>query len=192
MSAMGVKIEQFDHPVCNSFQAKILNDQLCYEVDLNSYSDKNNIAQELGLGLNFFMDYNEDRKVNFYQNIENERIGLSSSMVHAQPHKHASIYLDTIGKTYLVHYIFINFNKWWFPETLKLVGEAEYNLNVLKEITATTSYLELDQTVRKCQNEEPLFNCTTRKYRETSLEECGCLPQSIRLSPHEVITYKIL
>ena len=32
MSAMGVKIDKFDVPVCNSFQAKILNDQLCYEV----------------------------------------------------------------------------------------------------------------------------------------------------------------
>ena len=29
MSAMGVMIDQFDVPVCNSFQAKILNDQLC-------------------------------------------------------------------------------------------------------------------------------------------------------------------
>ena len=35
MSAMGVKIEEFDIPVCNSFQAKVLNDQLCYKVDLN-------------------------------------------------------------------------------------------------------------------------------------------------------------
>ena len=43
MSAMGVMIDQFNHPVCNSFQAKIINDQLCYEVDLNAYYDKNNI-----------------------------------------------------------------------------------------------------------------------------------------------------
>merc|ERR1712155_53286 len=39
MSAMGVKIDQFDHRVCNSFKAKILYDQLCYEVDLNTFSD---------------------------------------------------------------------------------------------------------------------------------------------------------
>ena len=29
MSAMGVEIDQFEVPICNSFQAKILNDQLC-------------------------------------------------------------------------------------------------------------------------------------------------------------------
>ena len=50
MSAMGVEIDQFVVPVCNSFQAKIMNDQLCYEVDLNKFSDKNNIRNELKLG----------------------------------------------------------------------------------------------------------------------------------------------
>ena len=40
MSAMGVKIDKFDVPVCNSFQAKVLNDQLCYEVDLNRFSNQ--------------------------------------------------------------------------------------------------------------------------------------------------------
>ena len=45
MSTVGVKLDQFDDPVCNSFHAKILNDQLCYEVDLNSFSNKSNIAK---------------------------------------------------------------------------------------------------------------------------------------------------
>ena len=49
MSAMGVKIDKFDVPVCNSFQAKILNDQLCYEVNLNNFSDTSNIENELKL-----------------------------------------------------------------------------------------------------------------------------------------------
>ena len=49
MSAMGVTIDQFDVPVCNSFQATVRNDQLCYEVDLNTFSDKNNLKNEIGL-----------------------------------------------------------------------------------------------------------------------------------------------
>ena len=36
MSIRGVNIDQFDIPVCTSFKATILNDQLCYEVDLNT------------------------------------------------------------------------------------------------------------------------------------------------------------
>ena len=37
ISTMGVKIDQFKVPFCNSFKAKTLNDELCYEVDLNNY-----------------------------------------------------------------------------------------------------------------------------------------------------------
>ena len=70
----------------------------------------------------------------------------------------------------------------YFPEPVKLIGEGEYNLNVLTEIKVTESYLSLDQNVRECQNEEPFYNCTTRKYFDTILRECGCLPLHIRLS----------
>ena len=49
-------------------------------------------------------------------------------------------------------------------EPFKLIGEGEYNLDNLKEIKITDSYLGLDQDVRKCQNEESLFSCTTRQY----------------------------
>ena len=68
-----------------------------------------------------------------------------------------------------------------FTEPVSLLGEGEYNINVLKEIRATDSYLELDQNVRKCQNDEPLFNCTTRKYIEAVLFKCKCLPSNLRL-----------
>ena len=65
---------------------------------------------------------------------------------------------------------------------VKLVGEGEYNINVLTQIDVTESFLGLDQDSRKCQNEEPYLNCTTRQYHETMLAECGCLPFNIRLS----------
>ena len=57
MSEVGAKIDQFDVPVCNCFQARILNDQLCYEVDLNRFSKESNKKNELYLGFNFLMDY---------------------------------------------------------------------------------------------------------------------------------------
>ena len=60
---MGIKIDQFDDPVCNSFQAKIQNDQLCYEVDLNKFANKDNLNKALKSGLRFVLDYNEDRQV---------------------------------------------------------------------------------------------------------------------------------
>ena len=39
-------------------------------------------------------------------------------------------------------------------EPVKLTGEGEYNLNVLKEIRVTESYLGLDQNIRGCHDEK--------------------------------------
>ena len=98
MSAMGVKIKQFDVPVCNSFRAKIVNDQLCYEVDLSNFSDKNNIENELDLGFNFLMDYNEDRQLTLDKNISRKEAGLANNVAASDQSQHAFIYLDTIGE----------------------------------------------------------------------------------------------
>ena len=101
MSAMGVKIDKFDVPVCNSFQAKVVNDQLCYEVDLNKFSDKSNIQKELDLGFNFFMDYNEDRQVtsNYTISSKHKDFSMASHVLEYddQP-EHSHIYFNTIGK----------------------------------------------------------------------------------------------
>ena len=103
MSAVGVRINQFNIPVCNSFQDRILNDQLCYEVDLNRFSNKNNIKNELKLGFNFILDYNEDRQVTFNKQ-SNDKMDRDTSMavkvVKSDDNQYASIYLNTVGKDY--------------------------------------------------------------------------------------------
>ena len=45
---MGKKIDKFSLPVCNSFKAKILNDQLCYELDVNEVIDKDILVKDIG------------------------------------------------------------------------------------------------------------------------------------------------
>ena len=62
MSAIGVKIDQFDMPVCNSFQPKLLEHELCYEINVNDYF-KGIDSNDLKTGLTFILDYNEDRQI---------------------------------------------------------------------------------------------------------------------------------
>ena len=62
MSTMGIEIEHFDVPVCNSFQAKVLNDQLCYEVDPNKYRQSQTNHNDLKQGLTLYFDTNDDRQ----------------------------------------------------------------------------------------------------------------------------------
>ena len=78
MSIMGTKTEYFREPVCNSFQAKVLNDQLCYEVDPNKYKMNLNVI-ELKQGLKLYIDTNNDRQTK----------SEDSDFM---------IYLDTLGK----------------------------------------------------------------------------------------------
>ena len=66
MSVMGIKIDQFDVPVCNSFRPKIIMDQLCYTVDPNKYKDSIYFKDELSLSL--FINYNEDREMTLEKN----------------------------------------------------------------------------------------------------------------------------
>ena len=100
MTTVGIVTDLFDPvvPVCNSFQAKMINDQICYEIDLNRFASKDSKRKRLE-EFNFFMDYNEDRQVTFDQNFSNAmKIGLAATIVETDTNKHASIYLNTIGE----------------------------------------------------------------------------------------------
>ena len=98
MSSVGIFIDHMNVFLCNSFQAKVLNDQLCYEVDLNRISNKDNIENELKTGFVFIMDYNEDRQVKFDgNNLERSDDGLATRIMGTDDNKQATIYLNSIG-----------------------------------------------------------------------------------------------
>ena len=97
MSSMGHIMKPFELPVCQSFRETILNDQLCYEVDLEKYKNVETIEKDLISGLVFIMDYNEDRHVTQNENkIENQGKHFDKYDGSNDDEK-ALIYLNTIG-----------------------------------------------------------------------------------------------
>ena len=58
---LGLKIKEFNIPVCNVFSPIILNDQLCYEVDLNRFRDSFT-DKTLSQGLKLYIDRNIERQ----------------------------------------------------------------------------------------------------------------------------------
>ena len=145
MEAMGVKIDQFDVPVCNSFQAKILNNQLCYEVDLYKIFTKDIIKKGVKIGLIILIDHNEDRQV-YIEHKEPERKpkNFLTDLVTISDEPTSMIYVNTIGKYTIV----LAYNMKYLEsggmrinliyainivsEPLKLYGEGYYNLNDIK------------------------------------------------------------
>ena len=100
MSALGVKIDQFSVPVCNSFKAKILNDQLCYEVDLNKYFTKELLKEGLELGLTLLIDYNLDRQIHTFSNrTGNDKNNLASKFKLQHKTDTAQILIEAIGNS---------------------------------------------------------------------------------------------
>ena len=82
---MGVKIDQLDVPVCNSFRPKIIRDQLCYTVDPNKHKHKIDLKGEISFS--FLIHYNEDRQ-----------------MEDTDSHDEHDIIINTIGK---IHYFYL-------------------------------------------------------------------------------------
>ena len=60
MSALGEKIDEFKIPICNSFRERFVNDQLCYELDVNEKMSPS--ENDLKLGLTLIIDENKDRQ----------------------------------------------------------------------------------------------------------------------------------
>ena len=99
MTSVGVKTDNNELPICNSFQATILIDQLCYEIDLEKFKNKDNIEKDLNLGFVFVMDYNEDRQITFNEiNDDLDERSLVGTDVETDHKENALIYLNTIGE----------------------------------------------------------------------------------------------
>ena len=92
MQEMGTKVKGFDVPVCNSFKAKVIHDQLCYEVDLKKFGKEENRENELKHGLILLLDLNEDR-----QSFDGEKEMNNHTNFYIKNNENSvQIYLDTI------------------------------------------------------------------------------------------------
>ena len=98
MSAIGVKMEDFELPICNSFRPSVRSYQLCYEIDLEKYKSKTSVERDLKSGLVLSLDYNEDREVLLDRNFDVlQKEDFVGKVDGSQNDEKASIYLNTIG-----------------------------------------------------------------------------------------------
>ena len=79
--SMGTNYSKFKVPVCNSFQATVKDEQICYEIDLEQYRNEHDLVKKLQEGLVLYLDYNEDKQLTLEKNKGSE----------------AHVYMDTIS-----------------------------------------------------------------------------------------------
>ncbi len=126
------------------------------------------------MGLTLVLDYNEERQN--YKIIEKNEPNLMKRFY--RNNADVSIYLDTISLLIFQKVLFY----FYILDPVGLFGEGQYNLNNIKEISVTDSFMELDKDFRKCQNVETYDSCQTRLYIENLRLKCGCIPFSLKVS----------
>ena len=110
-SKLGRTHDNFSVPVCNAFTPKIVTDQLCYEIDLQSYRSSVNsyLRKQLNSGLILVLDYNVDRVK--YKDVSNSRentepianvTSFASTLFDYQNPKDVLVIIDGIGNQRII------------------------------------------------------------------------------------------
>ena len=97
---MGKKIDQFDFPVCNSFEEIIFDGQLCYQVNIEKLKMRKRLIQDdLKIGLTLLLDYNFDRGLRGSNN-DKSTIAKNTSrgIVYFKETEEALVHIGTISK----------------------------------------------------------------------------------------------
>ena len=91
--ALGKLVTNFSEPVCNLGVPKIVDEQLCYSIDMNNELEENNINQGEDYALHLYLDYNEDRSTQMDMDEANQ-VELGKQL-HKK--KEAKVIIDTIS-----------------------------------------------------------------------------------------------
>ena len=62
METVGTNNKEFPIPVCSAFVKTILNNQVCYKIDINEYIKEVKFDGQEKISLNLFLDYNEEKQ----------------------------------------------------------------------------------------------------------------------------------
>ena len=81
-----------------------------------------------------------------------------------------------LGVTFLVNLKISNSSL----DPLILHGEGSYNLNVVKDMKVTDSFMGLSQSAKQCQNKDAYLDCKTDEYLDALVNTCECLPFGLK------------
>ena len=59
---------------------------------------------------------------------------------------------------------------------LKKYGEGNYQITSVLEVDTPTDFDELDESVKKCQNEISYEECVTKSFLGDVISKCQCIP----------------
>ena len=103
MELVGTNHKEFPIPVCSAFVKTILNNQVCYKIDVNEFIKEVTFDGQQKISLNLFLDYNEEKQY-FGQKRDlrvNSSLSMSGNLISVKNKgnfNEAMIYFGTLGK----------------------------------------------------------------------------------------------
>ena len=151
-----IRLSNISLPLCSSFQPKILEGQLCYEINVNQTSGKGKRNE-----LMILLDYQEDLSIHQYVEEEGEidlRIGTTLNLetnLDVQK-KEAKIQIRELSST-------------------KEFGGGIYKISDIKQMTATSAFLNMPMGEKQC-TVHSFEDCKTKEL----LRKCNCVPLELK------------
>ena len=182
LSVLGRTVPQFRQPVCSAFQETVLEGQVCYQLDVNTYRARLDWRASRQFGLGLLVDTNQelDSRAMYFRDIESntKREASLRSYVRFEDSSKVKIHLHTLGGG--GQFAITNLSHQFFLEPIVLYGGGNYAMTGVKYISVSEEFLQLDLQTRNCQMEESLEQCKNRKYHQQIIAQCDCLPFSFK------------
>ena len=86
----------------------------------------------------------------------------------------------TQGWYYISCFVSYDIQQMYFQEPLRLYGEGDYGLTVVKEMNGTVEFKNLDVETRDCELMESFLDCQARHYLLDGLAQCKCVPYALK------------
>ena len=166
---LGQKITNFSFPVCTHFTPTLMEDQLCYQLNISAIEGlpRSDLGQDKGLAL--LIDLGEKKEKSVTRPISFPRLELPQQ----QHNNHlVTFHPDFEG----------NFQDRWSAKliidmlkvrTFFLDKSQTIALNSLKRSVVTENFMALDVDIRKC-NKDTKFDCRNSNFLKKAKEACKC------------------
>lgn len=105
----GSKNNQFRFPICSGFKSKLVDEQICYEIDPNLMTSEKKKIKDFTTGLFLIIDENEDRQLSFsYRDLHVGHDHNSfNELMTTDKFDRSTIMINTIGKFSITFQILI-------------------------------------------------------------------------------------
>ena len=167
LSTLGQQIAGMDFPICDKFQATVLDGQVCYVLNMEALprgATENGKDKGLLLALNMNVDTKEeisDSEEEWFDKdiLKTEASGDINS---------ATVHLSTLDR-------------------FSITKPGKYAMASLKKMTGTTGFVDLPDNIKDCQIEAQEI-CYNRRYIEELQNQCNCLPWALGADIRQKVT----